>query len=687
MSSLTPERSSMLSLLLDDVVGTPEVIKIRRDACRIFDRLLFKGVPAECSWYYTGSKAEGLDLPGSDNDAMFDINDIFHLTVVQTLDNISDITPSHGLFLMCTDNVPPCFALLRRLRYGVNPIHTTASQYINGIPYLSSNLLMTNFGSYQFQDYQVYKDINPGMHLKNARQGPSIEIWTEFQDYSLSGTDGVMSIRCPFWPTGAQEWIDRPRHFQWPNPRDLTSITSFGCHLVSVAHPNSSFNRAEWRISFSVAERILVWSFSHVQLQCYAVMKVILKEFIKLKCTPTNFVLCSYFIKTFLFWKFETTNSCFWCRNNLADCIRFLMNEFYQYIRKGILRHYFFPAFNLLSVKLTQAAQAELLKILDIAIQRDIRIFHECRTLRNVWSRFAAAGGHRISIETRIRSNNFLQIENNIMEKVHEHIRVATTGYVADCSTTRMSDISCETILLSLILKCLRFHKRFKFLRCADNKDFYTIKQFALNGEISLDLSTCKLWYATLLFMKGEYVPALTIVNQMLSSIPPYALFYSYGAICSRNETKNLYTGMFINSDMATKKKARTSWLFDLHFSKQCTDNVPLAIQIELYFSDFVNAVQISPFAFAYYLMFVCYHELRQYDKRERSLRHLVDVVHNSEQCGNNRHHSYNLAGHCLLVVGKTHRAREMFRKSYQFIRNCPRGKYNSASWYMQNFC
>ena len=416
-------------------------------------------------------------------------------------------------------------------------------------------------------------------------------------------------------------------------------------------------------------------------------MKVILKEFIKLKCTPTNFVLCSYFIKTFLFWKFETTNSCFWCRNNLADCIRYLMNEFYQCIRKGILRHCFFPAFNLLSVKLTQEAQSELLKVIDMAIQCDIRIFQECKTLRNLWSKFLVSDGQKISLERRIRSNNCLQIENSLMEKVQEYIRVAATGYVADCSTTRMSDISCETSLLSLILKCLRFHKCFKFLRCADNKDFYTIKQLALNGELSLDLSTFKLWYATRLFMKGEYIPALTIVNQMLSSIPPYALFYSGGAICSRHETKTLYMDMLINSCMATEEKARTSWLFDLHFSKQCTDNVPLAIQIELYFSDFVNGVQISPFAFAYYLMFVCYHELRLYDNRERALRHLDDVVNNSERCGNTRYHSYNLAGHCLLVAGQIHRAREMFRKSYKFIRNCPRGKYNSASWYVQNFC
>ena len=35
---------------------------------------------------------------------------------------------------------------------------------------------------------------------------------------------------------------------------------------------------------FSVAERTLVWSYNHIQMQCYAVMKLILKEFINPHC-------------------------------------------------------------------------------------------------------------------------------------------------------------------------------------------------------------------------------------------------------------------------------------------------------------------------------------------------------------------------------------------------------------------
>ena len=144
----------------------------------------------------------------------------------------------------------------------------------------------------------------------------------------------------------------------------------------------------EWRISFSLAERTLVWSFNHVQMQCYALLKIIQKEFIKVRCNPPNQVLCSYFIKTFLFWKYETTELSFWREDNLRHCIKFLLVEFSKCVQEGVISHYFIPRFNLLSIKLTRAAQAEILQLLDIITQSDISILKECRTLHSVWSEF-----------------------------------------------------------------------------------------------------------------------------------------------------------------------------------------------------------------------------------------------------------------------------------------------------------
>ena len=72
MSNWTPARSVLLSQLLDNVVGTEEMVRIRQDYCRISDCI--KSIGNIFNSYYTGSKADGLDLPGSDMDFMGDIN-------------------------------------------------------------------------------------------------------------------------------------------------------------------------------------------------------------------------------------------------------------------------------------------------------------------------------------------------------------------------------------------------------------------------------------------------------------------------------------------------------------------------------------------------------------------------------------------------------------------------------------
>ena len=151
MACWTHEHSLILCQLLDDVVGTQETVDIRQDFCRMHDYIssknresvnvkLYKG-----NVYYTGSKAEGLDLPGSDKDFMLDRNDLLCIEVVQSLDERSNLS-RYSIFLMSTENVPLGFALLQHVNPTLNnPMLLAASQNINGLRYLSSNLVMENY--------------------------------------------------------------------------------------------------------------------------------------------------------------------------------------------------------------------------------------------------------------------------------------------------------------------------------------------------------------------------------------------------------------------------------------------------------------------------------------------------------------------------------------------------------------
>ena len=492
MANWTPERSVTLSLLLDEVVGTAEMVKTRQEFCRIFDCL--SSCVRNTAIYYTGSKAEGLDLPGSDDDYMLDINDELNIKVVQTVRDTHD-SSSRNIINVCTENVSPGFAILRIDTHCQDPFLLRFSRRINGVPHLSSVLFMREI-------LQNKDQTNAAV----AIQGLSLETWNRYDDRSESGTDYVSSIHCPFWPTGAEEWIQRPRYYGWPTSSDIADITHFGCHLVPVGHPLSPRKDMEWRISFSVAERTLVWAFNHVQIQCYAMLKIILKEFIKVNCSPQNYVLCSYFIKTFLFWKFENTTTLFWPAENFRDCIIFLLVEFRQCIQEGLLKHYFYPRFNLLSVKLTRDAQKELLQLFGIIVQDDVSIIKACNTLGQVWSHLITTND--LDAISEMRNKNIVR---------NDECTISYVSILLGNIMEHFAKISPQTFvslfgrpLASLMLKYYAWSSSIlSLIPYPTNTDMYKLHRHANNDILSIDISTCKLWYAMVLLMKGDYTACL----------------------------------------------------------------------------------------------------------------------------------------------------------------------------------
>ena len=111
MENWAPEKSTFLSKLLDEVVGTQEMVDTRQDFCKLYDCVRASG--DDTPIHFTGSKAEGLDLPGSDRDYMLTINDEFKIKVTQSLHERPRNSRSAHLIYLCTEGVPPCFALLR----------------------------------------------------------------------------------------------------------------------------------------------------------------------------------------------------------------------------------------------------------------------------------------------------------------------------------------------------------------------------------------------------------------------------------------------------------------------------------------------------------------------------------------------------------------------------------------------
>ena len=684
MSSWTPARSILLSHLLDDVVGTEEIVQIRQDYCRIRDFLIsYENATNNFITYYTGSKAEGLNLPGSDDDFMHDINNKDDIQVIQSVQEAESLQDK-DVFVMTTENVSPCFALLRSVRHIRNNVLFNACRYIDNTLYLSSDLYVHNW---ELENSKSVAGIT-------SRQGPAIEAWLPYMDPSESGTDIVLSIHCPFWPDAAKEWRIRLRKFGWPSPNDLKTIVDFGFHLVPVGHPHSTRNIMEWRMSFSVAERTLAWSFNHVQMQCYAVMKLILKEFINPHCSPSSRVLCSYFIKTLIFWVCEETDLSHWGKERFRECVIHLLRKLHECVRNKYLRHYFIPSFNLLSVKMTDQAQTELLGIFDIVLKSDIRIIEECKTLNNVWCQYLRRNTYTIeAAKLSMRNDMYLKNDEctmNAIVKIQQIVLKLHTCGCFDLITLINNHFVYKTPMEEFVMKISLTYASL-FLDGAPvqnvrNRTKYRKHRLLRSNLFGIDISTCRLWYAMLITKSGNCHLSARVVNNVLLRVSPYTIYYSgYSLSHIGTERKLRYITNFFGRDTPVTERARGAWMFDLQIMFEDIEKVPLAIQFELKYCDEDYGVVLSPFVCAYYLLFLNFRGLRQYNNRDLALRLLIEVVNNPEQCGYYSWHSFNIAGYCLRVIGEVQQARDMFLRSHAFTLPYPAfHRYNSAQHYLK---
>ena len=690
MERWTMENNTYLSCLLDDVSGTEEEVKIRQDFCVIHDCV--RSTCLKIRIYYTGSKAEGLALRDSDDDFMWDITDPKNIDVSESIQDLIESTRPYK-FHVITDNVPPGFALLKcvdQVQGKVLPfpiVHSADGDFLRSstfvLPYVAT--LDPECGRFKIT-------------------GPSIETWGNYCDISKSGTDTVPSIHCKFWPTTAAEWIDRPRQYEWPSSSDKVSIVAFGCHLVPVGHSLSLSKAEEWRLSFSIAERILVWSFNHTQIQCYMTMKLILKEFVKVNCAERHKdVLCSYFIKTFLFWQFETTDPLFWQSSNLRGCLMYLFNEFHKCIQIGVLRHYFTPRFNLFAVKLTRDAQFELSQIFNVVIQTDLRILGECASLSGVWSKFQKTVNvnqinsgqmdevlkHQVACNDQHLMNIFKLLIREVVHKSlpnYKETLIATHRLIDKSNTyTCLPTLTVRELCLSITIEELNYsfiEGRHCSYLLGNKSQYHHIKRLDKN-VYGTDITSSKLWLATFLVQQRDYFQALSCINCLLSSIPPHALYV--GSTRVNMASKLLFEDRFYKKNVETLSRAKDAWLLSLAVFPQQYMYLPRAIQIERYFADRNLAVMISPYTYAYYLMFLCYHGLGQYDDRDRALLLLIDTVNDKERDSVYIHNACNIVGHCLLMTGETEEARAFFLRSVLFTHQFKGliDKHNSAYHYL----
>ncbi|XP_076072060.1 cyclic GMP-AMP synthase-like receptor 2 [Mytilus galloprovincialis] len=150
------------------------------------------------------------------------------------------------------------------------------------------------------------------------------------------------------WVNPANQWVTRPTN-SWPAAEVKRDIIDHGVLFVPIGVKGSNNEEIEWRLSFSVGEKLLIYTFSHTQLLCYVLLKILLKDVINIY---SKALLCSYFLKTIIFWVSEELQPSVWTPEHLIPCFMKCFRRLIYCVNYSVCPHYFIPENNLFENKI-----------------------------------------------------------------------------------------------------------------------------------------------------------------------------------------------------------------------------------------------------------------------------------------------------------------------------------------------
>ena len=329
---------SHLSFLIADtlltVFGDPELQRVRRHIMDVLDKL--HGYNDQMEIIRSGGAAEGIRTRGSDVDQMY--VDKRTKVVTEIPKYFVDDMQMSVVRLIRSPDMPPGYVKLIVLTPHTPWAHIReCTKQVSGEYFLSSVAFLT---------------WHQKRNESGVRHGPCVMQTTQF------GLDHDMAFCLEFksWPESANEWIHRRRSYGWPSREIISEIKSKGCHLMAIGsktrnvensfsssnadEPNWIEDPFQWRMSFSMAEKILVYDFNNTQFLAYGILKLLNQELFS-RDPNIKRCLCSYFLKTALFWTIEETPSDYWKPERLIFCVDICFQRLIEWANNGCCPNYF----------------------------------------------------------------------------------------------------------------------------------------------------------------------------------------------------------------------------------------------------------------------------------------------------------------------------------------------------------
>ena len=153
-----------------------------------------------------------------------------------------------------------------------------------GYVYLVLTYLLTEDSDANMYNSEQCKQVSYVLNSPNHHDHPDVKIHGPAASFATNpglSLDYVPCMRCLSWPSQAADWPTRHRNYDWPDSATVDHVVSNGCDVVQVAHPLCIrvewMSKAQWRLSFSRAEIVLLNSWMPVQQIIYHMLRYFVK--------------------------------------------------------------------------------------------------------------------------------------------------------------------------------------------------------------------------------------------------------------------------------------------------------------------------------------------------------------------------------------------------------------------------
>ncbi|XP_062575967.1 uncharacterized protein LOC134237840, partial [Saccostrea cucullata] len=462
---------------------------------------------------------------------------------------------------------------------------------------IQSALIGTYVSSHRFKKWWKERSEDPNANF--VIHGPCISMTGLSSDQDIA-----FSLECPFWPPQAKEWVKRPR--LWPSKQLVREIELDGCHLVPLGPVKDVEDDLLWRLSFNKAEKRLMFAFNQTQFLCYGLFKIVLKECIeKIDTYPEN-SLCSYFIKTLMFWVIEETAPELWRPDNIVICFLMCLLRLTLWIKNESCPNFFIPERNMFKSKVYGQTKMQLKETLKTVFKLGL------------WNCFAKCE-KRIHIFTHHKDIIIPCLRSYFVDQSYlREFRVLSSSFLID-DLSQFSKVENPNLenLSELEIEFVTCQRLSMFQREALKARTHEEQVEYFTKAKELDLTRGPLMLATCFYGVGNFFQVSEIIQQIKTRLNLFTFYAGINSadIIKFHEILDVYG--FSAQRFSLRQKREMLLAMDIIIRREIiwdekgdyrarpnTENTPCELRFDILFQR--KTLVIHPLVYLHFLNFLC---------------------------------------------------------------------------------